>query len=134
MKSASLDTSVVMRLLTGVPETQAKAALAAITARIESGSGVFVSDLVVAEVYFALQFHYKVPKDKALALLGSFLSEDGVMCTGAAAEVLKTSRLSSAKPGFIDRLIYAEGIGAAEEFLTFERASARWPRVTVLKD
>lgn len=122
-----------MRLLSGIPEAQAKTALAAVTERIESGSGVFVSDLVVAEVYFALQHHYKVPKDKALDLLSSFLSEDGITCTGAAAEVLKTPRLSSAKPGFVDRLIYAEGIGVAEEFLTFESAAARLPHVTVLK-
>ena len=133
MSSAALDTSVVMRLLSGIPAAQAKKALAAVTDRIESGAGVFVSDLVVAEVYFALQHHYKVPKDKALDLLRSFLSEDGITCTGAAAEVLKTPRLSNAKPGFVDRLIYAEGIGVAEEFLTFELATARLPHVTVLK-
>jgi predicted nucleic-acid-binding protein len=133
VSSVALDTSVVMRLLSGIPEAQAKAALEAVISRIESGAGVFVSDLVVTEVYFALQHHYKVPKDEALDLLRAFLSEDGITCTGAAAEVLKTPRLSSAKPGFVDRLIYAEGIGVAEGFLTFESASAKLPHVTVLK-
>jgi len=52
-----LDTSVVLRLLTGEPELQARRALAELDALASSGAVPLVSDLVVSEVYFALQYH-----------------------------------------------------------------------------
>lgn len=132
MKSAGLDTSVVLRLLTGSPPDQARRALNEVTERLQSGARVSVSDLVISEVYFALQYHYDVPKAEALRLLSVFLSDSGVVCTGAAATVLSTPGLATAKPGFVDRLIHAECRGQAEELLTFETAAARLPGVRVL--
>lgn len=133
MKSAALDTSVVMRLLTGAPEAQAKVAFHAFSARLASGGAVSISDLVVSEAYFALQHHYKVPKAEALKLLRSFVFDSGVQSTGSAGKVLQTPRLATAKPGFIDRLIHAEGVDVAEEFLTFETAAAKLKNARVLK-
>ena len=132
MKSAGLDTSVVLRLLTGSPPAQAHRALAELTERQESGARVSVSDLVISEVYFALQHHYDVPKAEALHLLQVFLRDSGIVCTGAAATVLKTPGLATAKPGFVDRLIHAECCNQEDELLTFETAAARLPRVCVL--
>jgi predicted nucleic-acid-binding protein len=133
MKSAALDTSVVMRLLTGSPENQAQRAFDELTSRLASGARVFVSDLVISEAYFALQHHYRVPKAEALRMLEGFLSHSGVMPTGAAAAVLRTSRLATGKPGFVDRLIHAEALGNAEELLTFETAAARLKHTRVLR-
>ena len=132
MKSAALDTSVVMRLLTGMPRAQAEHALDELTTILTSGGAVFVSDLVISEVYFALQHHYQVPKEAALVLLAEFVTASGVTATGAAADVLRTPRLASAKPGFVDRLIHAEGIGVAEELLTFEAAGRKLKHTRVL--
>lgn len=123
---------MVLRLLTGEPEAQARRALEEFEKAIRGGGELLVSDLVVSEVYFALQHHYGVPKAEALALLGTFLGESGVHPLGAAAAVLSEPNLATAKPGFVDRLIHAEYRQAAKEILTFEKAAGRLPGVRVL--
>ena len=133
MKSAAIDTSVIVRLLTNSPEDQARRALDELTGKLASGASVFVSDLVVSETYFALQHHYQMPKEEALALLSEFLADSGVTPTGAAATVLTVPRLATTKPGFVDRLIHAEAIRFAEEFLTFEKAARRLKHARVLR-
>ena len=127
-----MDTSVVLRLLTGEPEAQARRALAEMRARIVNGDAVCVSDLVVSEVYFALQYHYGVAKAETLRLLRTFLAEPGVRSTGAAAAVLATPGLATADPGFVDRLIHAEYRRLAGEMLTFEKSAKGLPGVRVL--
>jgi predicted nucleic-acid-binding protein len=132
--NVGLDTTVVLRLLTGEPEGQARAALAEVQARVRRGARLLVSDLVVSEAYFALQHHYGVPKDAALALLDRFLRESGVQGLGAAGRVLETPGLATARPGFVDRLIHAEYVHSAGEILTFEQAAGRLPAVRVLAE
>ncbi len=127
-----LDTSVILRLLTGEPEEQAKRALDEVQALIQQGSVLLVSDLVVSEVYFALQHHYGVPKSEALTLIDQFLSDSGIQSIGAAATVLAVPNLATAKPGFIDRLIHAEYKSSAPEMLSFEKAAGRLSGVRVL--
>ena len=61
MKTAGLDTSVVVRLLVGVPESQALAAKDFLDACQLAGTRACVSDMVVAEAYHALIYHYEVP-------------------------------------------------------------------------
>jgi predicted nucleic-acid-binding protein len=130
--NAGLDTSVILRLLTGEPESQARCALAEMQDRIRRGSELLVSDLVIAEVYFALQYHYGMPKSEALELLARFLDEAGVKPIGAAATVLAVPNLATANPGFVDRLIHAEYVRFAREMLSFEKAAGRLPGVRVL--
>jgi predicted nucleic-acid-binding protein len=127
-----LDTSVILRLLTGEPESQARLALAEAQKSVREGQALLVSDLVLAEVYFGLQYHYGVPKNESLQMLGKFLRESGVKSLGAAATVLDTPNLATANPGFVDRLIHAEYRQTAAEVLTFEKAAARLPGVRVL--
>ena len=123
---------MVLRLLTGEPECQARCALAELGVLSSSGATPLVSDLVISEVYFALQYHYGVPKDEALALLARFLDESNVKPMGAAVTVLAVPNLATAKPGFVDRLIHAEYARSAGEILTFEKAAGRLPGVRVL--
>ena len=130
--NAGLDTSVVLRLLTGMPETLAQTALAELRRRIEHGATLFVSDLVVAEVYFALQHHYGMPKTEAVRLLAEFLREGSVKAMGAAAAVLAMPNPATANPGFVDRLIHAEYRKLAGEMLTFEQAARNLPGTRVL--
>ena len=122
-----------MRLLTNSPEDQARRALDELTATLASGARVFVSDLVISEAYFALQHHYRMPKAEAIGLLSEFMTDSGITPSGNAATVLSFPRLATAKPGFVDRLIHAEAIGIAEEFLTFETAARRLKHVRVLR-
>lgn len=131
--NTGLDTSVVLRLLTGEPDPQARRALAEVKALLGQGTLLLVSDLVVAEVYFALQHHYAVPKAAALTLIADFLSEKGIQSDGAAASVLALRNLASAKPGFVDRMIHAAYTQhSAAGMLSFEKAARRLPGVRVL--
>ena len=67
--TVGLDTSVVLRLLVGEPATEARAARERVQAAHERGDSILVTDLVLAETYFALHHHYGVPKTEARARL-----------------------------------------------------------------
>ena len=51
---------------------------------------------------------------------------------GAAAQVLATEGLASAKPGFVDRLIHGAYTDAADGMVTFEKAGGKLKSVRVL--
>ncbi|MCX6876517.1 MAG: hypothetical protein NTW21_22315 [Verrucomicrobia bacterium] len=91
-----------------------------------------VSDLVVAETYFALQHHYGVSKQDALLGLRRLFADGEIGPLGVAAEVLGTAKPASAKPGFVDRLIHGTYTGATAEMATFEKAARRLNSVRVL--
>jgi len=127
-----LDTSVVLRLLVGQPADQWQKAITYLDTLARRGDRPVVSDLVVAETYFALQHHYNVPKKEALASLRRMFGDGEITSTGAAGEVLAASNLSTAKPGFVDRLIhhgYIDGDGA---MATFEQSAKKLPNVRLL--
>jgi predicted nucleic-acid-binding protein len=128
-----LDTSVVVRLLAGVPEDLAFIALRFLRERIDAGHHVFVSDWVLAEAYYAFQYHYGASKKDTLDALRSFLATSGVESSEEIAAVLSTPRLAAAKPGFVDRVIHGNYLAAGmDEMVTFERAAAKLPAVRVL--
>lgn len=128
-----IDTSVLVRVLTGKPRELALLALDYLLDREKAGDRVLVSDWVVAETYYALQHHYGASKGEALNALGAFLASPGIEGTGEAAAVLSTPNLESAKPGFIDRVIHRNYLrSGAEEVATLERAAAKLPQVRVL--
>jgi predicted nucleic acid-binding protein len=116
-----LDTSVVMRLLTGDPPDQAEVAATFLVEATAAGDRLLVTDLVIAEVYFALYSKYKVPKAEALQRLREFV-ESGEVEAGAASQVLRTPNLASAKPGFVDRLIHATYSNDQARLVSFEKS------------
>jgi predicted nucleic acid-binding protein len=127
-----LDTSVVLCLLVGQPVDQAQRAVAFLDELSRRGDQPVVADLVVAEVYFALQHHYGVAKRDALEGLGHLFASREIESTGYAAEVLKTDGLASARPGFIDRLIHQAYVEKGGSMATFEKEAARLKSVRVL--
>jgi predicted nucleic-acid-binding protein len=128
-----LDTSVVLRLLAGDPRDLALEALRFLLDRRAAGDRLRVSELVLAESYYALQHHYGVAKRDALIALRQLLATPAIEADGQVAELLATSGLASAKPGFIDRLILGGYLrGGAERVATFERAAAKLPGALVL--
>jgi predicted nucleic acid-binding protein len=130
-----LDTSVLVRLLIGVPADQATTALAFVKEARLAGRQVVVSDLVVSEAYFALHFHYDVPEPEAITALCQVL-QSGLVDPAegrAVVEILDEMARSSAKPGFVDRLIHAQYERRPATMATFERAAGRLAGTTVLR-
>ena len=130
--TVGLDTSVVLRLITGEPQPLALVALDVVQELLRGKDPVIVSDLVASETYFALQHHFGMPKSAALDVLLRFFRTSGIAPGGVAGDVLATPRLATARPGFVDRMIHAEYMAAAASMLTFEKTAARLPHVRVL--
>lgn len=130
-KLVGVDTSFVLRLLVGEPQAQALAAVAELDRLSAEGKQIAVSDLVVAETYFALQYHYKVPKKEALKTLKEFLGAAEVKPLGSALHVLSEPDLSRANPGFVDRLIHADYLAHTSGMLSFEKAAKKLPATNV---
>ena len=129
---AGLDTSVVLRLLLGQPADQAARAVALLDELSRAGHRAGVSDLVVAEAYFALQHHYGVSKRDALLGLRRLAADGEIESLGAASEVPAVEGLASARPGFVDRLIHGAYAGAVAEMVTLEKAAGKQKSVRVL--
>jgi predicted nucleic acid-binding protein len=133
--AAGLDTSVVLRLLTGEPPRQAKRALNFLHQLHEEQRRPMVSDLVVAEAYYALHAHYGVPKREAIETLRLFV-DSGTMDIepgGCAARALEAAATKSSSPGFADRLIHAQYHRHGAEVASFETAFRKLPGTLVLK-
>jgi predicted nucleic acid-binding protein len=129
-----LDTSVLIRLLIGLPPEQAATAVDFIQKARIAGRPVVVSDLVISEAYFALHAHYEVPRPEAIAALHEVL-RSGLLEPAdgpAVVEMLEAAARSSAKPGFVDRLIHAQYERLPASMVTFERAAGRLAGTTVL--
>ena len=128
-----LDTSLVLRLLLGEPVAQAKKAVVILDDIRATARKCAVCDLVIAEAYFALQYHYAVPKQCALDKLREFLKSPEIEATGQALAILSQPNLGKAKPGFVDRMIHAHYLTTASGMLTFEKSAAKLPQVTIPK-
>lgn len=126
-----LDTSVVVRFLIGKPADQYVLAVAQLDAIRAQGKLAAVSDLVVAESYFALQHHFSVSKDDALRALDQFLSSPEIVSLGEAFDILRQGNLSRAKPGFVDRIIHAQYLRETCQMVSFEKAAAKLPGVII---
>ena len=123
--SLGLDTSVTLRLLTGQPPSQAEAARALVAS---AAAPVAISDLVVAETYFALRHHYAVPHAEAVRALHALLSDDRIRSSGIARAVLAgavAQGASKSQPGLLDRLIHADYARDDLQLVTFDRELAR---------
>lgn len=96
--SAFLDTNVLVRHLTGVPEEMAARA----TAYLGSESELFLTDLVVAETVYVLESFYQSPRPQVAEAIRSLLAFRSVVCVDAAlllraAEVYEVGRLDFAE-------------------------------------
>lgn len=131
VRLVGLDTSVVLRLLTGEPVAQAERAVIELDKMRGQGKQGAVSDLVISEAYFALQYHYDVPKQLALDKLREFLGSPEIVPLGEALAILQQESLANAKPGFVDRMIHADYLKRTSMMVTFEKASAKLPSVLI---
>lgn len=131
-QNVSLDTSVVLRLLVGVPADQAKVAMNFVTERLAGNATVEVSNLVLSEAYFALQKFYKIPKSDAIEMISSWVAGSAFKVSQQAREVIALPNLAASKPGFVDRLIHGASHGQGHTLVTFEKAAKKLPDTHVL--
>lgn len=131
-RSVSLDTSFVLRILVSQPPGLFREASAFLAEHRKTGIPIHVSDLVLAEAYFAMQVFYQISKPDAIAAIASFGTHGGVTVSPVAREVLSLPNLASAKPGFVDRLIHGESYAAGHTLVTLEKAAKRLPGTVVL--
>lgn len=117
-----LDTSVVVRLLVGLPEPQARVARRRLERALDAGDAVVVVDLVLAEVYHALHYHYGVPRAEARLLLRRF-AQSGVVRVEPATATAALAAPSGA--GLVDRLIHQRYRAVGAVTLTFDREQGR---------
>lgn len=130
--SLSLDTSVVLRLITHQPTHLYDCAASFVEEQLIARATVFVSDQVLAETYFALQTFYKMTKSDALLSLSEITRATGLSLSPTAREVLSIPNLATAKPGFVDRLIHGSARAAGHTLITFEKAARKLPGTIVL--
>ncbi|MFH2092333.1 MAG: hypothetical protein ABIJ31_08210 [Pseudomonadota bacterium] len=130
MKKVGIDTCIVLRLLVGEPADQAQTSLLFLEKCYLSGTIVYVSDLIVAEVYHALCHHYNVPFREAAEKIKDFLDSPMITVSGHAFTVLK--EYQGTGPGFVDRLIRKDFLDHADEILTFDKKFSMLPCVTLL--
>jgi len=129
----ALDTSFLVRLLTRHPVRHFEVAAAFLDRWHEGDVGLIVSDLALAESYFALQYHYGFEKADALESLRRLAQHPAIDPSPHARGVLSLPDLASAKPGFVDRLIHGSALEGGRTLVTFEKSARKLPGTLVLE-
>lgn len=126
MPSYGIDTSVLVRLLTGEPAADFAATVSKLTAlRATRTEPILAANIVIAEAYAVVQHHYGVSKTEARRALRSVLTS-GLIEPAAGAAVLEA--LDAAKePGLTDRLILIDHAHLGAVLLTHDRKLAGQP-------
>ena len=113
-----LDTSVILRLLTGQPAREAVAARKHLEQAAGNGDEVLVTDLVLAETYFALHYHYGTTKEEARLTILAMLRSNVV--SASPAEALHAFEATRGA-GVVDRLIHERHRNLGAMTVTFDR-------------
>ena len=130
-----VDTSIVLRVLTGKPESLAAAVRTRLEGLWRDGAVLDVCDLVVSETYFALQHSYCLSKARALNALVKLSVHPGFRLSSHAIAALQTPNLATAKPGFLDRVIHGTYVTDDESvMLTCEKDARKLAGVEVVKE
>ena len=118
-----IDTSILVRLLSGDPEDGFETCVHKLTALIERDDAeIFASNQVIGEAYIALQHHYGVAKPDACAALLSVL-KSGLVAPLNGAGVYAALEAESGC-GLLDRLIADDYRRAGLITLTLDRKMA----------
>ena len=121
-----IDTSILVRLLTGRPEDTYTACRNALQVLIEErGARIFASNMVIGEAYIAVQHHYGVAKEDARDGLLTVL-QSGMVSPLHGRSVL-SAITSPSGAGLLDRLIADDYRRAELVTLTLDRKMAALP-------
>jgi predicted nucleic acid-binding protein len=125
-RRCGIDTSILVRLLTGDPEVGFAHCVRRLTYLVEEKRAeIHASNQVIGEAYIAVQHHYGVPKADARAGLIQVL-RSGLVAPLNGSSVFAALE-SKAGCGLLDRLIADDYRRAGLETLTLDRKMAALP-------
>ncbi len=128
------NTSFLLRILTNHPRPLSTKVITAAYKRCQAGDVFMISDLVLAEAYYALQASYGVSKENAIMLLRKISEAHGFSTSDYAKEALATPNLHRAAPGFIDRLIHGEYFRKGVKTIACEKSFRKLPVCEVISE
>ena len=118
-----IDTSILVRLITGDPEAGFRDCVRRIGALIDEGHEVFASNQAIGEAYVAVQHHYGISKTDARSALHAALRSGLVAPLNGRTAIAALEASDGA--GLLDRLIADDYARADLETLTLDRKTAR---------
>ena len=127
-----MDTSYLLRLLTGQPKDLAEKALLRNQEAVERGDSFSVSDTVVTEAYYALQHHYGKSKCEAVEVLKEISEDDSIAFSEGVDSVVSIPNLAKANPGFLDRVLAADYRSRGQITISCEKSFRRLPDAEVV--
>ncbi len=123
-----IDTSVLVRLLTGEPVSDFEYCVAKLTGLVQdSAAEIFASNQVIGEAYVAVQHHYGVTKADARSGLIDVL-RSGLVAPLNGLAVIEALKAADG-PGCFDRLIADDYRRHGLETLTLDRRMSGLPLV-----
>ena len=125
-----IDTSVLVRLITGSPSDLYLYCVEQLNALAIGGTEVFASNQVIGEAYMAVRHHYGVSEADARAELLKVFQSGFVAPLNGQAVIDALS--ASGSPGLFDRLIADDYSRAGLETLTLDRRMASLPNAGLL--
>ena len=120
-----IDTSVLVRLLTGAPPDMFSHCERELRTLARSGTEVLASNQVIGEAYVTVQHHYGVSTADARAGL-LYVLRSGLVAPLNGQAVVEALEASGG-PGLFDRLIADDYARAGLEVLTLDRKMAALP-------
>ncbi len=126
MSAYGIDTSIFVRVLTGLPVADYQVTLKRLaTIRVAQPEHITVANIVIAETYAVLQHHYALSKsDARMAILLALTS--GLVEPTHGDAVLHALR-ETKEPGLTDRLIALDYARQRSTVLTLDRKMAALP-------
>ena len=128
-----LDTSVVLRLITGDPSELSARVITRIADLLRDGNDFFMSDLVISETYYALQHFYGMEKEDAVYSIRGASDAQGFSISPEARAALDTPDAWHANPGMVDRMIANEYAARGHVTLSCEKSFRRLDLTEVIK-
>ena len=126
-----IDTSVLVRLVTGHPEDGFEYSLSALRALVEDdGAEIFASNQVIGEAYVAIQHHFGISELDARAGLLDVL-QSGLVAPLSGGSVIAALGASGGA-GLLDRLIASDYSRANLSALTLGKRMAALPGTGLL--
>ena len=130
--NAGLDTSVLVRIVSGLPREQAEAVALRIGQILDDDGVCEVSDIAVVEAYYALQQFYGMTKKQVLGHFRTLSLTPGFRFSPEASAALATPNVERASPGFVDRILAAGYRARGATTFSCEKSFRRLPLAEVV--